>query len=466
MYNVMYNFLFSTEGKLLMKTLVNRDEQIKFIKSSIKEKNVRFIVLQIADILGSVKSVTIPASQLDRIINNEIMFDGSSIDGFARIEESDMYLYPDLSTFIILPWQTHNGYTTARIICDVYMPNGKPFEGCPRYVLKRALEKAKNMGFTFHVGPEPEFYMFNVDEKGNPLLENNEKAGYFDMAPMDKGEDVREAITIALEGFGFEVEASHHECGPGQHEIDFKYADALTTADNIMTFRYVVKKIADDFGLFASFMPKPVEGIAGSGMHLNMSLFKNEENIFYDAKQENGLSDQAMYFIGGILNHVKGFTALTNPLINSYKRLVSGFEAPVNIAWSEKNRSPLVRIPAKRGTGTRVELRNPDPSCNPYLALATALTAGLDGIIKKISPPEPINKNIYEMCLEERQENHIEALPKCLYEAIIELSNNDVIKEALGNQITEKFVSAKLLEWDEYTTKVHQWEIEQYIRAY
>lgn len=446
--------------------IVNRDEQIKLIKSLIKEKKVRFIVLQIADILGSAKSITLPVSQIDKIINNEIMFDGSSIDGFARIEESDMYLYPDLSTFVILPWQTHNGYTTARMICDVYMPDGTPFIGCPRNVLKKALEKAASMGFTFHVGPEPEFYMFNVDEKGNPVLENNDKAGYFDMAPMDRGEDVREAIVIALEGFGFEVEASHHECGPGQHEIDFKYADALTTADNIMTFRYVVKKVADDFGLFASFMPKPVAGIAGSGMHLNMSLFNNQQNIFYDENKENGLSDEAMYFIGGLLKHVKGFAAITNPLVNSYKRLVSGFEAPVNIAWSEKNRSPLIRIPAKRGLSTRVELRNPDPSCNPYLALATALIAGLDGIENKILPPDPINKNIYEMCLEERQENHIEALPKSLFEAVMELSKNEVIKKALGSHVTEKFISSKLEEWEEYVTKVHKWEIEQYLKAY
>ncbi len=450
----------------MIKALDKRDEQITYIQNTIKERNVRFIILQIADILGSVKSTTMPVSQIEKILNNEVMFDGSSIDGFARIEESDMYLHPDLSTFIVLPWKTHNGYTTARMICDVYTPDGKPFGGCPRYVLKRALEKAKSMGYTFHVGPEPEFYMFNVDEKGNPVLENNDKAGYFDMAPMDKGESVREAITIALEGLGFEVEASHHECGPGQHEIDFKYSDALTTADNIMTFKYVVKKVADDFGLFASFMPKPVEGIAGSGMHINMSLFKEEHNIFFDESKESGLSEEAMYFIGGLLENVKGFTAITNPLVNSYKRLVSGFEAPVNIAWSEKNRSPLIRIPAKRGSSTRVELRNPDPSCNPYLALATALTAGLNGIENKTLPPEPVNRNIYEMCQEERQEKHIEALPKSLYEAITELSRNEIIKEALGNHVTSKYILGKLKEWEEYTAKVHKWEIEQYLRAY
>jgi len=449
----------------MKKASINQEEQEKKIRSLIKEKNVRFIVLQIADILGSAKSTTLPVNQIDKVLNNEIMFDGSSIDGFTRIEESDMYLYPDLSTFSLLPWPTLNGYTVARMICDVYTPDGKPFEGDPRYVLKRAIKKAEEMGYTFNVGPEPEFYIFKKDEKGDTVFESKDKAGYFDMAPMDKGESVREAITVALENLGFEVEAAHHECGPGQHEIDFKYADALRTADNIMTFKYVVKKIADDLGLFATFMPKPVAGIAGSGMHLNMSLFKDGENIFYDEHKENKLSDEALYFIGGILKHARGFAAITNPIVNSYKRLVSGFEAPVNIAWSEKNRSPLIRIPAKRGASTRIELRNPDPSCNPYLALAVTLTAGLDGIINRIEPPEPINRNIYEMCAEEIKENHIEALPKNLYEAIMELSNDELIKEALGSHVTNKFITAKLKEWKSYTSKVHQWELEQYLRS-
>ena len=450
---------------VMRKVQTNREEQIEYIKGVIKAKNVKFIVLQIADILGFAKSTTLPVNQLDKILNNEIMFDGSSIDGFARIEESDMYLYPDLSTFTILPWPTLNGYTIARMICDVYTPDGKPFEGCPRYVLKQALKRAEELGYTFYVGPEPEFYIFNLDEKGNPILENIDKAGYFDMAPVDKGETVREAITVALEKLGFEVEASHHECGPGQYEIDFKYADALTTADNIMTFKYVVKKIADDFGLFATFMPKPVEGIAGSGMHLNMSLFKDGKNIFYDESKENKLSDEAMYFIGGVLKHAKSFTAVTNPIVNSYKRLVSGFEAPVNIAWSEKNRSPLIRVPAKRGLSTRIELRSPDPSCNPYLALAVVLTAGLDGIINKIPAPEPVNRNIYEMDLEEKTQRHIEALPRSLYEALEELSKSELIKGALGKHVTSKFMTAKMKEWQSYASKVHSWELEQYLRS-
>ncbi|KNF09189.1 glutamine synthetase GlnA [Gottschalkia purinilytica] len=447
-------------------SLKSREEQIVHIKELIKERDVKFIVLQLADIQGTAKSITLPVNQLNKIIDNEVMFDGSSIDGFARIEESDMYLYPDLSTFVILPWKTHNGTTVARLICDVYMPDGGYFEGCPRYVLRRALEKAKEMGYSFYVGPEPEFYIFNKDEKGEPVLENNDKAGYFDMAPLDKGEDVREVISTALEGLGFEVEASHHECGPGQHEIDFKYADALSTADNIITFRYVVRKIADDLGLLASFMPKPVEGIAGSGMHLNMSLFKGDKNIFFDPDAKNQLSDEAVYFVGGLLKHAKGLTAITNPLVNSYKRLVPGYEAPVYIAWSHQNRSPLVRIPAKRGLSTRVELRNPDPACNPYLALATVLMAGLDGIENKIEPPKSVNKNIYAMDLDERLEKDIQALPMSLYEAIKELMNDDIVKDALGKHVTEKFISGKLKEWNSYREKVHKWEIDEYLRGY
>jgi len=439
---------------------------MKYIRDAVEESNIKFIVLQIADILGAAKRITLPVSQLEKIFKNEVMFDGSSIDGFTRIEESDMYLYPDLSTFVILPWKTHTGATAARMICDVYMPDGKPFEGCPRYILKKAIERAEEKGLTFYVGPEPEFYIFNLDHKGNPVLENDDKAGYFDMAPLDKGEEVRETIVTALEGLGFEVEASHHECGPGQHEIDFKYADALTTADNIVTFRYVVRKIADDLGLFASFMPKPVAGIAGSGMHINMSLFRGEENIFFDPSTKNQLSDEATYFVGGLLQHAKGFTAITNPLVNSYKRLVPGFEAPVYIAWSEKNRSPLIRVPAKRGLSTRIELRNPDPACNPYLALAVALTAGLEGIDNKIAPTNPVNRNIFDMESYERIEHDIESLPGNLLDAVNEFKKSEVVTSTLGKHITEHYVSAKMKEWDNYRIKVHQWEIDEYLRAY
>ena len=444
----------------------DRESQIEWIKKEVKEKEVRFILLQITDIFGTAKHVTLPSNQLEKILKNEVMFDGSSIDGFTRIEESDMYLYPDLSTFTILPWKTHGGETMAKVICDVYMPNGEPFHGCPRNILKRAIKEAEKMGYTFYVGPEPEFYIFNCDSKGEPILESNDKAGYFDLAPLDKGEEVREAIVLTLEGLGFEVEASHHECGPGQHEIDFKYANALTTADNIMTFRYVVRKTADDLGLFGSFMPKPVTGIAGSGMHLNMSLFKNGENIFYDPTTENKLSKEAMYFLGGLLEHAKGLTAITNPLINSYKRLVAGFEAPIYIAWSEQNRSPLVRVPAKRGLSTRLELRNPDPACNPYLALAVALMAGLDGIKNEKMPPNPVNRNIYSMNENERKNGNIKCLPKDLYEAIKELSRDEVVKEALGQHITHKYVAAKIKEWNDYRAIVHPYEIQEYLRLY
>lgn len=441
-----------------------REEQILLIKKAIEEKNIKFIVLQLVDIMGAVKSITLPVSQLEKVLSNEIMFDGSSIDGFARIEESDMYLYPDLSTFLVLPWKAHD-YGIARFICDVYTPDEKPFIGCPRGVLKKAIEEAREMGYEFFVGPEPEFYLFNKDEKGNPLLESDDKAGYFDMAPLDKGEDVREMIAIALEEAGFEVEASHHECGAGQHEIDFKYSDALNTADNIMTFRYIVKRISDNLGLFASFMPKPVEELAGSGMHLNMSLFKDGKNIFFDPDAKNMLSDEAVNFIGGLLEHANGYTAVTNPLVNSYKRLVPGYEAPVYIAWSHKNRSPLVRVPAKRGTSTRVELRSPDPACNPYLALAVVLAAGLDGMKKKTEPPKAVFGNIYEMGLEEREEKEIESLPMTLFDAIKNLKEDGLMIDVLGSHVSEKFIQAKLGEWDNYRKAVHQWEIDKYMKA-
>lgn len=446
--------------------LVNREEKVTAIKKTVKEKNVKTIVLQLVDILGVAKSITLPVTQLDKILDNEAMFDGSSIDGFARIEESDMYLYPDVDTFVVLPWKARNGSSIGRFICNVYTPDDKPFIGCPRNVLCKALEEAKVMGYDFFVGPEPEFYIFKKDENGEPILESNDKAGYFDMAPLDKDEEVREAITDALDGLGFEVEASHHECGPGQHEIDFKYDDALKTADNIMVFKYVVKKITDELGLFASFMPKPVENIAGSGMHINMSLFKDGKNIFFDEDAKNELSDEAVYFVGGLLKHIDALTAITNPTVNSYKRLVPGFEAPVYVAWSHKNRSPLVRIPAKRGKSTRVELRNPDPACNPYLALATVLTAGLDGIKNKIEPPKSVSQNIYDMNKDERLENNITSLPISLYEAINELEKNEKIKATLGSHVTEKFITAKLNEWELYRKAVHQWEIEEYLRAY
>jgi glutamine synthetase len=393
------------------------------------------------------------------------MFDGSSIDGFVRIEESDMYLRPDPDTFVVFPWRTNSG-VEARLICDIYNYDGTPFEGDPRYVLKRNLEEAKKLGYQFNVGPECEFYLFLTDEKGNFTTVTQDNASYFDMAPVDLGESARKEMVSTLKQLGFQIEASHHEVGPGQHEIDFKYDDALTTADNVMTFKMVVRIIAQKHGLHATFMPKPVFGIAGSGMHMNMSLTKDGKNAFYDPSDPLGLSKVCYNYIGGIIKHAKAMTAITNPIVNSYKRLVSGYEAPVNIAWSARNRSPLIRIPAKRGESTRIELRSPDPTSNPYLALAVALAAGLDGIKNNITPPPPVNANIYHMNKEELESLGIERLPGSLEEALNELEKDEVIKKALGNHVYTKFLEAKRAEWDEYKIYVTQWELDQYLSKF
>ncbi len=430
-----------------------------------KELELELIHLQFTDIMGTMKNVSITQEQLEKALNGEIMFDGSSIDGFVRIEESDMYLKPDISTFTVFPW-THTE-KEARIICDIYKPDGTPFEGCPRNVLKKVIEEAKEMGFIINVGPECEFFLFQTDEKGNPSLETHDNAGYFDLAPVDLGGSARKDMTITLKEMGFEIEASHHEVAPGQHEIDFKYEDALTTADNIMTFKMVVRIVAQRHGLHATFMPKPKFDINGSGMHTNMSLATLDgKNAFYDEKGDMQLSEIAYHYLGGLIKHAKSFAALTNPTVNSYKRLVPGYEAPVLIAWSASNRSPLIRIPAKRGNSTRVELRNPDPSANPYLALATVLKAGLDGIKNKLEPPAPVNSNVYNMNDEEMEEKQIYSLPSNLSEAVAELSKNEVIKEALGSHVYEKFMDAALYEWNEYSRCISQWEIKRYLRKY
>ncbi|MCI5711641.1 MAG: type I glutamate--ammonia ligase [Lachnospiraceae bacterium] len=434
----------------------------KDIIRMVDEEDVEFIRLQFTDIFGTLKNVAITASQLEKALNNQCMFDGSSIEGFVRIEESDMYLFPDLDTFTIFPWRPQQG-KVARIICDVYRPDKTPFEGDPRYILKKQLEEAKKMGYTFNVGPECEFFLFHTDEDGQPTTISHEKAGYFDLGPVDLGENARRDMVLTLEDMGFEIEASHHEVAPAQHEIDFKYDEALKTADNIMTFKLTVKTIAKRHGLFASFMPKPKSGIAGSGMHVNMSLFKDGENIFVDEKDKNGLSKEAYYFIGGIMKHMRGMTAITNPLINSYKRLVPGYEAPIFIAWSATNRSPLIRIPASRGASTRVELRCPDPSANPYLVLAVCLAAGLDGIRNKIMPPEGVCENVFDMGEEERKRRGIDALPSDLNEAIKELEKDEFIKGVLGEHITEKYVKAKSADWTAYRAQVTEWEIEEYL---
>ncbi len=435
------------------------------IKRIAKEQNVRFIRLQFTDLLGTIKNVEIPVSQLDKALDNKMMFDGSSIEGYVRIEESDMYLYPDLDTWVVFPWVAQD--RVARLICDVYMPDGTPFAGDPRGILKRALKEAEEMGFTsMNVGPEPEFFLFQTDEKGNPTTELNDQGGYFDLAPTDLGENCRRDIVLMLEEMGFEIEASHHETAPGQHEVDFKYADAIKAADQIQTFKLVVKTIARQHGLHATFMPKPLFGMNGSGMHCHMSLFQGNENAFYDPNDKLGLSAIARQYMAGILKHARGYAAITNPTVNSYKRLVPGYEAPCYVAWSASNRSPMVRIPASRGLSTRIEARNPDPTANPYLALAVMLKAGLDGIANKLTPPAPIDRNIYVMSEEERIDAGIPSLPINLQEALSEMLRDDVICETLGDHALSHFYELKEIEWDMYRTQVHQWERDQYLTMY
>jgi glutamine synthetase len=436
------------------------------IKKMAKENDVSFIRLQFTDLMGTIKNVEIPISQLDKALDNKMMFDGSSIEGFVRIEESDMYLYPDLDTWVIFPWFANKG-KVARLVCDVYMTDGTPFQGDPRNILKKVLKEANDMGYTsFNVGPEPEFFLFKLDENGKPTTTMNDEGGYFDWAPVDLGENCRRDIVLTLESLGFEIEASHHEVAPGQHEIDFKYSDAITAADYIQTFKLIVKTVAKEHGLHATFMPKPFFGINGSGMHCHQSLFMGQENAFYDENDKLGLSITAKYFIGGLLKHARGLSAITNPTVNSYKRLVPGYEAPCYIAWSAKNRSPLIRVPSARGMSTRIEARFPDPATNPYLALAVMLKAGLDGIKNKIDAPKPTDRNIYVMNEIELKEAGIDSLPASLDEAIRELMKNDVIKEALGEHAINHFISAKQIECDMFRTQVHEWEREQYMTHY
>jgi glutamine synthetase len=427
--------------------------------------NVKFMRLQFTDILGVIKNVEIPDRQFPAALDGEIMFDGSSIEGFVRIEESDMYLRPDLSTFRILPWTQNTGEKVGRLICDIYNPDGTPFAGCPRHALKRAIAMAAEQGYVMNAGPEAEFFLFQT-RGGDPTTETHDAAGYFDLAPVDLGEDVRRQIVLALEAMGFEVEAAHHEVAAGQHEIDFRYDDVLATADNVSTFRFIVKNVARENGLHATFMPKPIYGINGSGMHTHQSLLADEGNAFYDEDAPWQLSRVCLNYIAGLLRHAKGFCAITNPLVNSYKRLVPGYEAPTNIAWSEKNRSPLVRVPASRGNATRIELRMPDPSCNPYLAFAVMLRAGLDGIENDLDPGPPINKNIFKMSHRERRHLRIDELPANLSEALDELEKDDLVRNALGHHIFEHFLEAKREEWDGYIRHVSPWEVERYLKVY
>ncbi|KON88987.1 glutamine synthetase [Sporosarcina globispora] len=442
----------------------------KYTKEDIRriaeEENVKFIRLQFTDILGTIKNVEIPISQLEKALDNKMMFDGSSIEGFVRIEESDMNLYPDLDTWVVFPWTAEKG-KVARLICDIYNPDGTPFLGDPRSNLRRILKEMEELGFSdFNLGPEPEFFLFKLDQAGEPTLELNDNGGYFDLAPTDLGENCRRDIVLELEEMGFEIEASHHEVAPGQHEIDFKYADALTACDQIQTFKLVVKTIARKHGLHATFMPKPLFGVNGSGMHCNVSLFKNGKNAFFEETGDLQLSETARQFIAGIVNHATAFTAVTNPIVNSYKRLVPGYEAPCYVAWSAQNRSPLIRIPASRGVSTRVEVRSVDPAANPYLAMAVLLKAGLDGIKNKLTPPAPVDRNIYVMNKQEREEEGIKDLPATLAAALDELKKDEVIVSALGEHIFEHFIEAKEIEWDMFRTQVHPWEREQYLSMY
>ena len=427
-----------------------------------QELGVKFVRLQFVDILGTIKNVAITIEQLPAALDGQIMFDGSSIEGFTRIQESDMYLRPDYNTFAIFPWRPQEG-GVARLMCDIYTPEGLPFAGCPRNTLKKVIAEAAEMGLTMYAGPEPEFFLFERDAQGYPTTITHDKGSYFDLSPVDLGENARRDIVLALEAMGFEVEASHHEVAPGQHEIDFKYTPVLKTADNIATFKFVTKSVAMQHNLHATFMPKPIFGENGSGMHVHQSLFRNGDNAFYRPDDQLQLSEIAYYYIGGLLQHAPALTAITNPTINSYKRLVPGYEAPVYISWSTQNRSALVRIPSAREKATRLELRNPDPAANPYLAMAVMLKAGLDGIKNRIEPGEQTTDNIYSMDEDERRARGIESLPGNIMEAVNNLHEDQVIRETLGEHIFEHFVEAKMIEWDVYRTQVHQWEVEQYL---
>ena len=426
---------------------------------------VDFLRLQFTDIQGVNKNVEVPRSQFGKALDGELMFDGSSIEGFARIEESDMLLVPDLDTFRVLPMDDEGG-RVGRLLCDIYSPDHQPFAGCPRLTLKRQITRAKELGYSMMAGCEVEFFLFEKDSQGNPTTTTHDAGSYFDLTPVDRGEELRRLIVRDLELMGFEVEAAHHEVAPGQHEVDFRYADALTTADNIATFKFVVRSLANRHGFIASFMPKPIMGQAGSGMHTHQSLFKGKTNAFYDPKTEHQLSAVALSYVEGLLQHARGFCAITNPLINSYKRLVPGYEAPINVAWSMRNRSPLVRIPERREDGTRCELRMPDPSANPYLSLTVQLAAGLDGVEHKLECREPVNRNIFRMSYRDRRKYQIDDLPRDLHEALDRFEKDDVIKAALGEHLTERFLEAKREEVALFNREVTEWEVRNYLGRY
>jgi len=440
------------------------------ILKELRSQGVRFLRLQFTDILGMNKNVEVPESQFEKALDGEISFDGSSIEGFARQEEeSDMLLRPDYRTFAVFPdlIEDPGRGRVARLICDVTLPDGTPFEGDPRQALKRQVAELRRLGFDeMYAGPEPEFFLFLKDPEGLPTTETHDDAGYFDLAPIDKGEEARRDMVNVLVEMGFEIEAAHHEVAPGQHEIDFKYADALTTADNIATFKFVVKRVALLHDLHATFMPKPIVGQNGSGMHTHLSVFKDGKNVFFDPRAEHQLSRTALHFIAGLLTHAAGMVAVTNPLVNSYKRLTPGYEAPTSIAWSVSSRSAMIRVPAKRGPSTRAELRTPDPSANPYLMLAVMLAAGIDGIRQGLLPPPPIRRDILGMSVRDRRRHRVRELPGTLREALEALEKDEVVKAALGRQIYDHFLRAKRMEWEDYRITVHPWELERYLIKY
>ena len=428
--------------------------------------NVKFVRLQFTDILGVVKNVAIPVEALERALDGGIMFDGSSIEGFVRVEESDVYLVPDPDTFQVFPWQTHGDGTTARLMCDIANPDGTPYAGCPRSALKRALRDAEKLGYHVVVGPEPEFFLFERDSEGMATTRTTDQAGYFDLSPVDLGEEARREMVVELERMGFQIDATHHEVAPGQHEIDLHHDDALKTADNIATFRFVVRTVARLHNFHATFMPKPLYGVNGSGLHLHQSVYSQGANVFDDPKGPNGLSKVALRYIAGLMHHAAAYTAVTNPLVNSYKRLVPGYEAPVYVAWSAGIRSPMIRVPSGRGASTRIELRSPDPACNPYLALALTIKAGLDGIQRKMEAPPAVTRNIYRMNADERMALGVRNLPPNLGVALDRLEEDAVMLDALGEHIAERYIEAKRIEWDVYRQQVHEWEIEQYLSVY
>jgi len=432
------------------------------VLEALKQANVHFLRLQFCDVMGIIKNVEVPQGQFEKALAGEVMFDGSAIEGFVRIEESDMRLQPDLNTFAVFPWVA-SGKGVARLICDVHTADGRPFAGDPRWVLRRQIEQAERLGFRLEAGVEAEFFLFQRREDGSPTVFTPDAGGYFDLTPVDVGEVVRRDIVSALDALGFDVETAHHEVAPGQHEIDFRHEDVLTTADRLTTFKFVVRSIAAQHGLHATFMPKPINGQAGSGLHTHQALYRGEENAFYDPSDPEEMSAVLRHYVGGLLRHARSFTAVTNPLVNSYKRLVSGYEAPVNVAWSQQNRSPLIRVPGRQGAQTRVEVRLPDPSANPYLALAVQLAAGLDGIRRKVEPPEPVNKDIQELSVRERRRHRIQQLPRDLGEALDQLRRSAFMREVLGDHVFQQVLNAGEQEWREYIAQVHDWELERYL---